>query len=301
MLLCVTYVAGVVEEDGLAQVGCLEVRVYLCSADALMTEECLYYTQVGTALEQRRGKAVAQGVRRDGLGDAGPLGVLLDHDENHGAREVRPAPVEEYIVFFARFDVHHVAVVVPVVQFLYGFGRDGHEAFLAALAQDADKGFLFVDIAQLEVDEFADTQAAGEENLDDGLVALSFPFAQVDGSLQTVYFFHGKVFGQMLAYLGRLQQFGGVVLDVSVQLKETVERPYAAEDASLRPCPDAHVVNAGREMLQVGQLQFGNLLAAIAGIRCEKVEVVAVCLQRVVGVVALQFEKAHVLSCNFRT
>ena len=96
-----------------AQVGGFEVGVDLGGAYALMAEHGLNGPQVGTALEQNRGKGVAQGVRLNGLLDARSHGLPLDHDEYHGAREVMAAPVEKHVVFLAGLDGHQIAVHIP--------------------------------------------------------------------------------------------------------------------------------------------------------------------------------------------
>src|SRR3712207_7463084 len=75
-------------EDFFTQ-GCgVDVGVYLGGGDVLMTQHGLNGPQVGTALEERRGETVAQGVGRNGLGDTRLYGLTLDHDEYHGAGEV---------------------------------------------------------------------------------------------------------------------------------------------------------------------------------------------------------------------
>ena len=57
----------------------VDVGVNLCCGYRLMPEHCLNGAQIGTTLQQFGGKGVAQGVRRDGLLDAGILGLLLYH------------------------------------------------------------------------------------------------------------------------------------------------------------------------------------------------------------------------------
>ena len=85
------------------------VGVYLRSADALMSQQGLNDTQVGTAFQQRRGKGVAQGVGRDGLLDASLLGLCLQHDEHHHTRQVCPSAVQEDIILLARLYLQRVA------------------------------------------------------------------------------------------------------------------------------------------------------------------------------------------------
>ena len=109
------------------------------------------------------------------------------------------------------------AVGIPQVQFVQGTVRDGHQPLLAALAEDAHEVALAVDGRQAQVDQLAHTQPAGEEHLYDGPVALALGPAQVYGRLHAVYLVGGEHFRQPLAQLGRLEQLGGVVVDIPVE------------------------------------------------------------------------------------
>ena len=64
------------------------MRVDFRRADVLMAQQCLDDAEVGTAFEQGSGKRVPEGMGRDGLLDACRLGLPLDHDEDHRARQV---------------------------------------------------------------------------------------------------------------------------------------------------------------------------------------------------------------------
>ena len=64
-------VAGVVLQDFVAQAGAVDVDVYFGGGDALVAQHLLDGAQVGTALEQVGGKAVAQGVGTDDLAHSG--------------------------------------------------------------------------------------------------------------------------------------------------------------------------------------------------------------------------------------
>ena len=66
--------------DFLPQGGSVKVGVNLSRAYALVAEQLLDYAQVGPALEQCRGKGVAERVRTDGLAYARGLSLPLHHD-----------------------------------------------------------------------------------------------------------------------------------------------------------------------------------------------------------------------------
>ena len=94
-------VAGVVGEDFVAQAGAVDVDVDLGRGDALVAQHLLDGTQVGAALKQMGGKAVAQGVRADDLADACQFAQLLDDVENHLACQHCATAVQEQDVLAA--------------------------------------------------------------------------------------------------------------------------------------------------------------------------------------------------------
>ena len=62
------------------------MRVDFRCANAGMAEHLLHGEQVGTAFEQMCGKAVAERMRTDGLGNAVFLCQVFHDEENHLAR-----------------------------------------------------------------------------------------------------------------------------------------------------------------------------------------------------------------------
>lgn len=167
------HVSGMVEKHRLAERFIVEMGVDLCRADSGMSEQFLDDTQTGTSFKQCGGEAVTQGMGRDGLLYSRCLAEPFHHDEDHCACEVMPAVVEKYIVFFARLDIHLIAVVKPEGELANSLVRDGHQPFLASLARHADEVLLQIEAAHLEVCQFGHTQSAGEEHLDDGTVAVA--------------------------------------------------------------------------------------------------------------------------------
>ena len=151
----------------------VEVRVYLRGADVGMSEEHLDDTEIGAAFEHGRCEGVAEGVGRDGLLDARCDGLPLDHDEDHGTREVMAPSVEEHVILLAGFDLKLLPVLEPELQLMDGAVGDGDEAFLVALAYDTHEVLVEVEVGEFEVRQLRDAQSAGEERLYDGAVALS--------------------------------------------------------------------------------------------------------------------------------
>ncbi len=61
--------------------------VYLGGVDGRVTEQVLNYAQVGAALQEVGGEGVSQGVRRDGLINAGLEGVFHDDAVHRAGRK----------------------------------------------------------------------------------------------------------------------------------------------------------------------------------------------------------------------
>ena len=85
MSLSVLDVAGVVLQNLLPQVAAVQMHIDLCGAYVFVAEHGLYGAEVGAPLKQMGGKAVAEGVGADVLGDAGPLCVIFDEDKEADA------------------------------------------------------------------------------------------------------------------------------------------------------------------------------------------------------------------------
>ncbi len=173
---------------------------------------------------------------------------------------------------------------------------DGHESFLRALSEDAQIAVVEEQVRHFQRHQFAHAQAARKQHLDDGTVALSFPFRQVDARFNLVHFGGGEHFGQVFAQVGRFEQFRGVVGNVVLELQEAVERADAAENPRLRTRSDAQFVERGSEVLQVLQLHVERLHTLATAVVEQVAEVALIGLQRVRRIVALEFQVAHVSS-----
>ena len=226
----------------------------------LMTKHCLDGPEVGTALKEGCGEGVAEGVRRDGLLYAGIAGVLLHHNQNHRSGEMMAAAVQEDIVLLAGLYVlHGVTVDEPQVELTYGGIGDRHQPLLGALTGDTDELLVEEEVGELQVDELGDTQAAGEEHFNDGLVAPSLPLLEIDGVLYHVNLLRREHLRQVLAQIGTLKEFRGVFVKVTVEHQVAVEGTYAAQYPRLRLWADAHIHECGDKVLQVLKLDVDNM------------------------------------------
>ena len=106
-------IPGMVEEYLLSEGLIVEVGIDLRCSYVCMSEELLDDAEVGSAAEECCGEGVAEGVWRYRLHDSGHESLFLYHDEDHRAREVVPATVEEYIVLFAGFYLQQATVFEP--------------------------------------------------------------------------------------------------------------------------------------------------------------------------------------------
>ena len=103
VILILLHVSWMVVEYLLPQHGGIDMGINLRCSNVLMTKQRLYDTQVGSTLEQCRGKRVAESMWRDGLLDACLLSLPLYHYQYHRTGEVMSTAIQEYVVLLARF------------------------------------------------------------------------------------------------------------------------------------------------------------------------------------------------------
>ena len=282
-------------ENRLAQRSRVDVRVDFGRADAFVAEQSLNDAQVCTAFEQGCGEGMAQRVGRNHFFDAGDFGLSAQHDENHHASQMGTATIQKNEIFLAGLDCHAISVVEPEIQLADGAPGNRHEPLLRPFAENANIAVVEEQVRQFQRDEFADAQAARKQHFDDGAVAVSLPFRQVDARLDLVDFRRREHFRQVFAQVRRFQEFRRVVFDEAVEQQKAVERADAAQDPRLRRRSDAHFVERGSEVLQVVQLDAKQVLSLAPAVVLQVQKVVLIRLERVRRVVALQFQVAHVL------
>ena len=136
-----------------------------------MAEQHLHHAQVGTVVEQVRGKGVAQGVRRQRRQHAGRARMLLHQVPEGLARHGAAARGHEQRV--ARLALENGRARLAQVAHQPGVRllAERHQAFLAALAARAQGALGETDVHRLEVDQFAHSQAAGVHEFEHGTVA----------------------------------------------------------------------------------------------------------------------------------
>ena len=174
------------------------MRVDFCRAHAGVAEHLLDGEQICATFEQVGGKTVPESVRADGLSDAVSLRQVLDNQEDHLSGQSCATAVEENGVgeFGLHADVQSCAFDV-LEHYFQAVVADRHKALLAAFANDAQEAVFSVDIADLQSNEFRNTEAAAVHHLNQGLVAVAVGLAQVDAVNHLLDFLVSQHFGEM--------------------------------------------------------------------------------------------------------
>ena len=205
------------QQDFLAEVVAVEVHINFGSSYFLVTQHLLDSTQVSAALEEVCGKAVAEGVGRDGSTDSRLLSQRLHNMKDGDAAERGAATnAKKYRVLVPWTDCHLVTIVEPASQLFYGARRDGHQAFFFALTVYADVALVQKEVAEFQSAELADAKPAGVQRLDNGTVSLAFGFVEIYGIYEEVYFCDCEYIRQWLLREGDSRNsVGSVLISVS--------------------------------------------------------------------------------------
>lgn len=279
--------------------GGIHVHVYFGGAEILMPKHVLHGTQVGAALQQMSGKTVPEGMWRDIPVNTSPLGIFPDEDEQgYAGKFLASGAGDEDIVFMAALDIYMFPHSEPYPKFLYCLGRNGDKAFLVALAADADEPFVQEQVGDLQVGKFADAQAATVQDLDDAMVPDALGLAEVYCAQYVVYFIYAQHLGQLVLHLGRLQQFRGVLHNLLLQNQEAVEGADAAQYACEASGRDSPFTERTGEEIQFFQCYATEVYGIVRIIIEQFLQVLAICVQRIVAVRALEAEILDVVPDN---
>ena len=178
--LCTRVVGS--EDAGKACFG--DVGVDLCGAEAAVAEQHLHDAQVGAVVDEVGCERMAQGVRRDGRGDAAGGSIVADKFPEGLTGYGFAAFVEEKNVVQRVFEQLRAGAMDVTFDGSHGVFADGDEAFFLPFAAYAQDAVLQVEVAEAQADEFADAQAAGVEQFEHGGVAAAGWRGGVGGSQQ---------------------------------------------------------------------------------------------------------------------
>lgn len=182
----------------------LHMGVDLGGADVRMAEKGLDGAQVRSAFEEMRGEGMTERVRRDGPPDAGLKGESLDALPDELTRERRPKAVDKEMV--ARRPEKRAPVAQIVAQKAYREAVQWHQAFLGALAENAYKAGLQVQVAHAEAAKFGHAQTGRIEELKHTAFTPAVPRVHVGEREEPFHFIAAQDFGQMLRQAGIFDQ-----------------------------------------------------------------------------------------------
>ncbi len=177
-----------------------DAGVALGGGELGVAEEFLDGAEVGAIAEQMGGVGVAEGVGVEAGVAVGEEAVFFDEQLDAAGGETGAAAVDEQSRLFRRADGK------VMVERFGGFRGVGHEAFLAALAADAEPAFGAVEVFEVEADALADAEAAAVEEFEDGVVAFGLVLFH-DGD----HLLFGGNGGEGLGEFGGEQELSGVV------------------------------------------------------------------------------------------
>ena len=177
-----------------------DARVALGGRELGVAEEFLDRAEVGAVAEQVGGVGVTESMGVEAGVAVGEETVFFDEQLDAAGGETGAAAVDEQSILFCRADGE-----VKVERF-GGFRGVGHEAFLAALAADAEPAFGAVEVFEVEADALADAEAAAVEEFEDGVVAFGLVLFD-DGD----HLLFGGNGGEGLGEFGGEQELGGVI------------------------------------------------------------------------------------------
>ena len=107
-------------DDLFTQSCTVDVGIYFRCLYALMTQHCLYHTQIRTAFQKMGGKRVTESMRADILLYPNHCNKLLDKMEHHytGKRFLESSTYED-IILVTRFYLNPIAVAEIRLEFGY--------------------------------------------------------------------------------------------------------------------------------------------------------------------------------------
>ena len=187
-----------------------------------MTQHFLNGVQIRAVFEQMRGKAVAQGVRRDVLVDLRLFLIVFDDLPEALAAHALTGDVDKQRLLRGRGDHFRADVGDVVVQHLKRLGIKRNDAhFAAALA--ADKAAGDADVVHVEPDQLADADAGGIQDLQHRLVAAALHIAALRLLQKQLHLFAGEDLRQLLLRLLDLDVRDGVGVDLVLAQGEYVQ------------------------------------------------------------------------------
>lgn len=239
--------------DNLPQVVAIQVRIDLRCGDRFMAEHLLHSTQVRTTFDEVRGEGVTKSVRTDRLVQANVEREILDDGEDHNPRELLSISIQEHKTFMPLLrrlvrrtaaDLLHIKLCI-----FQRVATNRHKALLIALACDAKKAHIGVNVVQFEVNQFANAKPGTIEHFQHSAVASTFGFGLIDGLQELFDLGIAQRVWKFTAQLGAFQQGRGIFFDERFEEQVFKKSLETGEDARLAVGTHAQLVDILDELL----------------------------------------------------
>lgn len=150
--------------------------VDLGGADVGMAEHSLDGADVGAVHEEISGEAVAKGVRRDMLSNAGEAGIFFDDTfDGTGGEAAKVTGSVDLALAVTVIEKKWRESIFSFVEVggnpVSGSGRDENRAIFAAFTTNDELAAIKIDGIAVQFNKFGNAETAGEKEFDDGAVA----------------------------------------------------------------------------------------------------------------------------------
>ncbi len=192
--------------------------------EAFVAEQLLDATDVCAAVEQVRRKTVAEGVGAGAAVEARLFEVFFEHASDAARRETGSKTIDkDRGRTVGWFFVGELPLGEPGFQRAQGKRTERGEALFASFTPDADDALGEIEIAVVEVDQFADAEAGGVERFEDCPIAEAHGRFARRGTEQFAYFGGREKVRQLVGLARVAEGLGWIVVDPVFTLREAIK------------------------------------------------------------------------------
>lgn len=198
-----------------------------------MPQQFLNAAQIRAVVQQVRRETVTQGVRTDPGIKPGHREVLVELPANRPRAERLTVLVQEDALragTVLALGIQGAHVEVPL-QRLDGLASDGRQSVFAPLTADAQNAFDQVEILHLQVDQFADADAAAVQHFQHRAITGAQQVAVAGRFQQLLHLFQVEAFGEPLFLLGGADRAQRVHRDQAAADQKLVEAAQGGQFA----------------------------------------------------------------------
>jgi hypothetical protein len=187
-----------------------DVRIPLGRRQAGVTQELLYSSEVGSSLEQVRGKRVAQRVRSDPLLACQSNHLASDEPSNRSICQSTTVSIDEHRIRLRGPLATHSEIVFDGS---VSGSTEWHEPLFPSLAQESDKTARRIELGQIESHEFGAPRPRRIEQLENGAAAdVDVAIPRYFNQLSNVLFI--QPLWQPSFRAGRADKPSGIAVDI---------------------------------------------------------------------------------------